>query len=120
VVVTFALCTVVPIAAHHSDSNVATDRVVTVDGELREVLFINPHVTLVVAAPGGDIYRVEWAEPRRLVRLGVTKTTLHAGDRIRVVASPSRAPGDRTLSLVREVRRAGDGWHWNRGSTVID
>jgi hypothetical protein len=55
----------------------------------------------------------EWASPSRLERDEITRNTIHPGDRVRIWASPSRAPGDNRIRLKR-IERPADHWRWGQ------
>ena len=102
------------LSAHHGYA--AYDRVtpVSIEGELTEVLFVNPHVILTVRSGGID-YSVEWLSMYQLTgRYHVGKDTFKAGDHVLITARGKRDTTDHTLSLVTDVQRPADGWAWSR------
>jgi hypothetical protein len=106
----------VSVTAHHSFAAFYfEDQMMTIEGELVEFDFRNPHVWLHVMAMGGDgrpqRFSAEWASPGRLSRSGLTKDTLKPGDRLIVGGSPSRTLGDNKLH-VKRIERPADGWKW--------
>jgi hypothetical protein len=79
--------------AHHSHGNY-TDTFVDLEGVVREFHLVNPHswVYLDVRGPGGEIQKwaVEATSVIGLQRIGVTRETVKAGDRIKVRCHPLR------------------------------
>lgn len=108
--------------AHHSITAIYDGtRRVTVDGVVREFLFINPHPFLTVEAPSGSegsrAWRLELDNRVELVEIGVTSDTWKPGDRVVATGSPSRDPQQAGL-YVRRLDRPRDGfWYEQVGST---
>ena len=100
--------------AHHSYAAYVEDKTVTMEGTIETVRFANPHVLLTLRTDSSEVYTVEWQNIVQLRHGSVGPTTLNAGDRIVVMASPARDPESHMLSLVREIRRPADGWRWRR------
>ena len=110
------LATAIPVYAHHSFAAFYfEDQSVTIQGEVSEFLYKNPHAILMVKAPdaAGVVrnYAAEFAGPGRLARQGVTKDTLKPGDQVIVTGSPGRIESDYKIHLKR-VQRMSDGWSW--------
>jgi hypothetical protein len=90
--------------AHHFFGNTyLVDQTVTLEGELAQLVYRNPHslVHLVVRdKQGREVrYAVEWAGAGQLEEQGVTSDTLKVGDHIVVTGSPGRFPKDRRLRM---------------------
>lgn len=100
--------------AHHSYAAYAEEQTVTMEGTIESVRFANPHVLVTLRTAASEVYTIEWQNIVQLRHGNVGPTTLNAGDRIVVIASPSRDPQAHMLSLVREIRRPADGWLWRR------
>jgi len=103
-------------SAHHAfAATYLEDRTVTIDGQLVQLSFRNPHsfIHVEVREPGGRIarYAVEWGGAGQLGEQGVTKETLKAGDRVIISGSPGRDPRDHRVRLVT-LRRPSDGFGW--------
>ena len=103
--------------AHHSFySTYDRDKVVKIEGTLKEFLWRNPHSYVRVEAPDekGDlqIWVVEWAAPAQLTENGLTSTTLRPGDKIIVTGHPGRAAGENHRMQMQKVERPADGWKW--------
>jgi hypothetical protein len=99
--------------AHHSYGDYLGDKIVSVEGDVTQFWFANPHVLLTIKTSNLVSYATEWSNINRLSREGVTNATLKVGDHVIVRGSPKRNPADHTISLVREVRRPADGWYWS-------
>jgi hypothetical protein len=115
-VVTVVLVAVVPVTSHHSFSAFYfEDRSITVDGELVEFEYSNPHswVHIMVTEPDGLLqrYSAEWAGVRRLRRQGIEVGTLQIGDRLIITGSPGRNSKEFRIHL-RRIERPEDGWEY--------
>jgi hypothetical protein len=107
----------VPVLAHHSfAAHYFEEQSVSIEGELVQFEYRNPHawVHVVVQGEDGEMQRfaAEWASPNRLTQRGVTENTLKPGDRVIVTGSPGRNPAERRIHLKSIVRPA-DGWRWS-------
>jgi hypothetical protein len=118
-VLAFAAATVLGIRAYAHHSFAATyfeDKKVTVEGDLVQFLYRNPHSFVHVEAKdpsSGEMVRwaVEWGAGGQLGRQGVTRETLKPGDHVVVVGNPGRNPEDHRLRMV-SITRPADGWKW--------
>ena len=105
------------LVAHHSFSaTYFEDRDASIQGEVVQFVYRNPHSFVQVLAPdarSGAIVRwtVEWQASGQLVQSGVTPKTLRPGDRVVITGSPGRNPDDHSLRL-RTIVRPRDGWRW--------
>jgi uncharacterized protein DUF6152 len=102
--------------AHHSfPGTYIEDRTITIQGELVQVLFRNPHsfMQVMVKENDGSIvrYAVEWVGASELGRQGVTATTLKSGDIIVISGMPGRNPADHRVRMT-SLRRPKDGFGW--------
>lgn len=104
--------------AHHSYTQYDRCRSITLEGAIERVLWANPHVVVTLGLDDGRTYRVEWFDPRRLAREGVHDGALETGQRIAVTGSTNRDPALEIMTLITEVRRASDGWHWSRPAPI--
>ena len=81
-------------AAHHSGEMFEREKTITVEGVVKEFQYVNPHSWLIVDITSEDGSTETWgfeAEgPTILVRGGVFKNDLQAGDRITITARPMR------------------------------
>lgn len=104
-------------SAHHSfAATYLEDQEVTVEGELVQFLYRNPHSFVHVMAldpKDGKMYRwaVEWGGGGQLGQQGVTRDTLTPGDHVVITGSPGRNPEDHRLRM-RTIVRPKDGWRW--------
>ena len=100
--------------AHHSfAATYLEDQTVTVEGELVQFLFRNPHsfVHLNVKEKDGKVvrYAVEWGGAGQLQGQGVTRETLKIGDLVKITGSPGRNPKDHRIRMVF-LERPTDGY----------
>jgi hypothetical protein len=111
----FALA--VPLVAHHSfAATYVEDKEQTIEGDLVQFVFRNPHsfVHVEVADPSGEKirYAVEWASGSSLNGQGITRETLKFGDHVVVVGQPGRNDEDHRMRM-KTVTRPSDGWKWS-------
>ena len=104
--------------AHHSfAATYLEDQSVTIEGELVQFLFRNPHsfVHLNVKEKDGKLirYAVEWGGAGQLGGQGVTRETLKIGDHVIITGSPGRNPKDHRVRMVT-LHRPKDGFGWGR------
>jgi hypothetical protein len=100
--------------AHHSYGAYFENQTVSIEGTVESIHFANPHVTFNLRTNAGELYTAEWQNLIQLRHGNVGPTTLKAGDRVIVVASPPRDPSSRKITLLREIRRPADEWLWRR------
>ena len=98
VLVVGLLMTGIPADAHHASAPFYDDtKSVEAVGVVKEFVFRNPHSFLHVDAPNEDGETISWeiemGAAVSMSRRGWTPETIKAGDQIRVVGPPSRAPG---------------------------
>ena len=95
-VVLAAAVTAVPAAAHHSTSMYDRNAPVTIEAEVVEFRWVNPHSYLTVvdtAAPAGaapKTWSIEMSSPGVLTRSGWNKRTFNPGDKITLRFGPLR------------------------------
>ena len=111
-----AACVLVPaVSAHHSfPGTYVENRTVTIEGELVQIVFRNPHsfVQVMVQERGTRVrYDVELVGAGELVRDGITRTTLKQGDRVVISGMPGASAGDRRVRML-SLRRVKDGLDW--------
>jgi hypothetical protein len=114
---TAALLAATSVGAHHSfASYYFEEQSVTIEGEVVEFDYRAPHAWLYLMAPdpAGQVRRfsAEWANPQRLMRDGVNRDTLRAGDRVIVTGSPGRTASEHKIHL-KLIQRPADNWEWN-------
>jgi hypothetical protein len=111
--------------AHHSFAAAYfEDQSVTIEGELVQFLFRNPHsfVHVLVKEKDGAVvrYAIEWGGAGQLGSQGVGKDTLKIGDQVVITGSPGRNAEDHRVRLVT-LRRPKDGFTWGeRPGQVVD
>ena len=104
------------VSAHHSfAADFLESQSISIDGDVREFQFRNPHAILLVDARDTDghvqTYAAEWAGAGRLGRMGVDSVTLKPGDRVIVTGSPGRNSSEHRIHL-KHIQRPADGWAW--------
>jgi len=102
--------------AHHSfASTYLEDQRTTVEGDVLQFLYRNPHSFVQVEAKDakGNVVRwaIEWGGGGQLGSQGVTRDTLKPGDHVIVTGSPGRDPDAHRLRMIN-VTRPSDGWKW--------
>jgi hypothetical protein len=115
-----SLLTAGSVVGHHGYAEYDRTATVALEGTLTRVLWANPHVVLTLETQNKGEYSVEWGALSQLSRQGINAVPVRAGDHLVVTGSINRNPEKRILTLVREISRPADGWHWmnpNRAST---
>lgn len=111
--------------AHHSFSaTYLEDQSITIEGELVQFLFRNPHSfvhVMVTEKDGSKVrYAVEWGGSGQLGGQGVTRETLKPGDVVVITGSPGRNPAEHRVRMV-SLRRPKDNFGWGqRPGEVVD
>ena len=116
-IVAGVLAMTVPAGAHHSfAATYFEDKIETVEGDLVQFLFRNPHTFVHVQGPdaGGHMQRwaIEWAAGLQLAGQGVTRETLKPGDHVVITGNPGRNEADHRMRM-RSIVRPKDGWKWS-------
>jgi hypothetical protein len=104
--------------AHHSfGATYLENQTVTIEGDLVQVLFRNPHsfVHLLVREKDGTTvrYAVEWGGANQLGGQGVSRDTLKIGDHLIISGNPGRSKNDHSVRMV-SLWRPKDGFGWGR------
>jgi len=103
------------VQAHHGYAGFFMDRTVTVEGDIEELRYANPHVVMKIRTADSTLYTVTWQAATWVAKqAAVTSSTFKAGDHLIVAAAPARDPASHELASVRVVRRPSDGWAWTR------
>lgn len=102
--------------AHHSfAATYLEDKTHTIEGDLVQFLFRNPHSFVHLTAPDetkqAQRWTVEWGGGGQLGQAGVTRETLKPGDHVIITGNPGRNPADHRLRMMKIVRPK-DGWSW--------
>ena len=105
--------------AHHSfGATYDVNKQVKLSGKLTQFVYRNPHsfVNIDVTDESGKPQRwsLEWGGTAQLANAGVKRDSLKVGDEVRIVANPSRVPGELRALMVNLTRPA-DGFSWGRG-----
>jgi hypothetical protein len=111
-----------PASAHHSfGATYSENKQLSIDGELLQFVYRNPHALLQVMAPDSNQqmqrWTVEWEAMGQLDHQGVTSMTLRPGDRVIITGNPGKNAADHWLRA-QTIVRPKDGWKWavDRGS----
>ncbi len=112
VVVVGFVSTSLPAVAHHSSAPFYDPtKSVEAIGVVQKFVFRNPHSFLFIDGGDADGEAVEWevelGAAVSMRRAGWTPETIGAGDSIRVVGQPSRAPGTYGICCARITRPDG-------------
>jgi hypothetical protein len=102
----------VPIQAHHGYSAFERENTVTIEGNIEEIKYMNPHSILIVKTTDSQMYTVEWLSLPQLRRAGINYDTLRIGDHVVLSGAPARDPAVPKMSIVRNLKRTSDGWNW--------
>jgi hypothetical protein len=111
--------------AHHSFAATYRESLtVTVEGELVQLDFRNPHsfVHVMVKEKDGSMvrYGVEWGGVGQLNGQGITRETFKVGDHVIITGAPGRNPADHRVRMVT-LRRPSDGFTWGQAAgQVVD
>jgi uncharacterized protein DUF6152 len=111
------LAVAVRLLAHHSfAATYQEDKTQTIEGNLVQFVFRNPHsfVHIEVGDQGIETVRwaVEWASGSSLNGQGITRETLKFGDHVVIVGQPGRNEEDHRMRM-RSINRPTDGWKWS-------
>jgi hypothetical protein len=105
--------TATTVSAHHSYAAYDRDHPVSIEGQILQVLYANPHVILRVRTNDAE-YTVEWLSLYQVSRWVVAKGKLGVGDHIVLTGCALRDKTEHRISLVTDIRRPSDGWTWSR------
>jgi hypothetical protein len=105
--------------AHHSfGAAYLENQTVTIEGQLVQLLFRNPHsfVHVTVREKDGTVvrYAIEWGGALQLGDQGVGRDTLKIGDRLIISGNPGRNRKDHLLRMLT-LHRPKDGFGWDAG-----
>ena len=112
-----ALLSGIQLFAHHSfAATYFEDKQQTIEGDLVQFMFRNPHSYIQVENKNekGEVVRwaIEWGGGGQLGRQGVSRDTLKVGDHVVIVGNPGRNPEDHRLRLLRMKRTNGEPFSW--------
>jgi len=102
--------------AHHSfASTYVENKAVTIEGDLVQLLYRNPHSFMQVTVREADgstaRYAIEWTGVSELGAEGVTSETLKLGDHLILSGNLGQNASDRRVRLT-SLRRPSDGFGW--------
>jgi hypothetical protein len=110
--------------AHHSfAATYLEDKNVTIEGDIVQFLFRNPHswVHVNVKEKSGEVvrYAVEWGGTGQLGAQGVTRDSLKIGDHVIISGNPARKAENHQVRML-SLHRTTDGFGWGKkpGETV--
>ena len=104
--------------AHHSfAATYLEDKNVTIEGDIVQFLFRNPHswVHVNVKEKDGSVvrYAVEWGGTGQLGAQGVTRESLKIGDHVIISGNPARKSENHQVRMLA-LHRTSDGFGWGR------
>jgi hypothetical protein len=107
------------VSAHHSfAATYLEDQKISIEGELVQFLFRNPHsfVHVNVTEKDGTVrrYAVEWGGAGQLAGQGVNSQTLKVGDRVIITGNPGRGYPKEARVRMLTLSRPTDGFDWGR------
>ena len=85
-----------PVAAHHSTTMFDRDKLIQLNGTVKELHWTNPHVAIFIdaetasAGTQAGLWVVELTSPGNLVRSGWTRTIVKPGDKVTADVHPLR------------------------------
>src|SRR5437867_4130534 len=110
-------------SAHHSfAATYVENKQLSIEGELVQFVYRNPHTLLQIMAPDASRrmqrWTVEWEARGQLDHQGVTSMTLKPGDRVVITGNPGKNAGDHWLRA-QTIVRPSDGWNWSVSSASM-
>jgi hypothetical protein len=112
-------------SAHHSfGATYEVSKQIKLEGKIVQFVYRNPHSFVHIEAPDAEgatqRWAVEWGGTAQLTTAGVTRESLKVGDKVTIVARPSRVPGEYRVLMVN-LNRPSDGFTWGRNAgEVVD
>ena len=103
--------------AHHSfAATYYIDRMQTIEGNIVEFLYRNPHSYIKVQGPDEkgqmQTWAIEWAGGAQLAQEHVSRDTLKPGDHVIVSGNPARDAASHRIRI-QSINRLSDGWKWS-------
>jgi hypothetical protein len=103
--------------AHHSfAATYYIDRMQTIEGNIVEFLYRNPHSYIKVEAPDDkgqkQVWAIEWAGGAQLAEEHVSRDTLKPGEHVIVSGNPARDAASHRIRI-QSINRPSDGWKWS-------
>jgi hypothetical protein len=107
--------------AHHSFAATYDKSQMSLEGEVLQFVYRNPHALLQIQAPDANRqlqrWTVEWEARGQLDHQGVTSMTLKPGDRVVITGNPGKNPADHWLRA-QSIVRPKDGWKWSIAASM--
>ena len=107
-----AMLAAVSAAGHHGYAEYDRGEAVSLEGTITHVVWGNPHVLMTLQTENKGEYSIEWAAVFQLSRQGITSCPINQGDHVVIIGSINKNPEKRIITLLREIKRPADGWHW--------
>jgi hypothetical protein len=109
--------------AHHSfAATYETGKTITLEGNLVQFVYRNPHSFVHIDAPDASgvsqRWAIEWGGTTQLAAAGVKRDSLKVGDKVVINGRPSRVPGEYRVLMVN-LKRPADGFTWGRGANEV-
>ena len=103
--------------AHHSfAATYYIDKNQTIEGNIVEFLYRNPHSYIKVEAPDEkgqtQTWAIEWGGGAQLAQEHVSRDTLKPGDHVIISGNPARDAASHRLRI-QSINRPSDGWKWS-------
>lgn len=103
--------------AHHSfAATYYIDKTQTIEGNIVEFLYRNPHSYIKVEAPDEkgqmQTWAIEWGGGAQLAQEHVSRDTLKPGDHVIISGNPARDAASHRLRI-QSITRPSDGWKWS-------
>ena len=101
------LAAAAPALANHSFAMFDQSKRISVSGTVKDFQYTNPHSWVIVTATGADGKQTEWGfeseGPSTLLRAGIKRSSLNAGDKITATAFPMRdgRPAGSLISITK-------------------
>jgi hypothetical protein len=95
-----------PLFAHHGASEYDMTKIVTLNGTVKELQFVNPHSLLTFTVKDDSGKAMEWEgelpSPNLLSRRGWSRSTLKPGDQVTIIGSPAKN-GEKGMQIKKLV-----------------
>ena len=107
--------TAAPAFAHHSGAMFEREKVITLNGTIKEFQWTNPHSWIQIVAKDASGKDVEWSieggSPNALVRAGWKPASLKPGDKAVMIVHPLKdgGPGGNIVSVEVNGQKIGTG-----------
>jgi hypothetical protein len=84
----------IPVLAHHGASEYDMTKIVSMNGTVKELQFVNPHTLLTFTVKDESGKTNEWEgelpSPNLLSRRGWSRSTLKPGDQVTIIGAPAK------------------------------